>query len=68
MIGRLKPGISPAQAQSDANRVAQEIMRGYPAEMASLPSTLSCARYRATPCSSRVLSSALCSLLWRWSS
>ena len=36
MIGRLKPGISPAQAQSDANRVAQEIMRGYPAEMASL--------------------------------
>ena len=36
MIGRLKPGISPAQAQSDAERVAQEIMRGYPAEMASL--------------------------------
>jgi putative ABC transport system permease protein len=36
MIGRLKPGISPAQAQSDAQRVAQEIMRNYPAEMASL--------------------------------
>jgi putative ABC transport system permease protein len=36
MIGRLKPGISPTQAQSDAERVAQEIMRGYPAEMASL--------------------------------
>jgi putative ABC transport system permease protein len=36
MIGRLKPGLSPAQAQSDADRVAQEIMRGYPAEMASL--------------------------------
>ena len=36
MIGRLKPGISPAQAQSDADRVAQEIMRGYPAEMANL--------------------------------
>ncbi len=36
MIGRLKPGISPEQAQSDADRVAQEIMRGYPAEMASL--------------------------------
>jgi predicted permease len=36
MVGRLKPGISPAQAQSDAERVAQEIMRNYPAEMASL--------------------------------
>ncbi len=36
MVGRLKPGISPAQAQSDAERVAQEIMRGYPAMMASL--------------------------------
>jgi predicted permease len=36
MMGRLKPGISPAQAQSDAQRVAQEIMRNYPAEMASL--------------------------------
>ena len=35
MVGRLKPGISPAQAQSDAERVAQEIMRNYPAEMAS---------------------------------
>jgi putative ABC transport system permease protein len=36
MIGRLKPGISPAQAQSDANRVAREIMAGYPAEIANL--------------------------------
>jgi len=36
MIGRLKPGISPAQAQSDAERVAQDIMRGYPAMMANL--------------------------------
>jgi putative ABC transport system permease protein len=36
MVGRLKPGISPAQAQEDAQRVAQEIMRGYPAFMASL--------------------------------
>ena len=36
MVGRLKPGISPAQAQSDAQRVAQDIMRNYPAEMASL--------------------------------
>ena len=36
MVGRLKPGISAAQAQSDAERVAQQIMRGYPAMMASL--------------------------------
>ena len=36
MIGRLRPGITPAQAQSDADRVAQEIMRGYPAMMANL--------------------------------
>jgi predicted permease len=36
MVGRLMPGISPAQAQSDAQRVAQEIMRNYPADMASL--------------------------------
>jgi putative ABC transport system permease protein len=36
MVGRLKPGISPAQAQSDAETVAQEIMRNYPAEMTSL--------------------------------
>lgn len=36
MVGRLKPGISPQQAQSDANRVAQEIMAGYPAEIRNL--------------------------------
>ena len=36
MVGRLKPGISPAQAQEDAQRVAQQIMRNYPAFMASL--------------------------------
>jgi putative ABC transport system permease protein len=36
MVGRLKPGISPKQAQSDAERVAQETMRNYPAMMASL--------------------------------
>jgi predicted permease len=36
MVGRLKPGISSAQAQADAERVAQEIMRGFPAMMASL--------------------------------
>jgi putative ABC transport system permease protein len=36
MVGRLKPGVSASQAQSDAERVAQEIMRNYPAQMASL--------------------------------
>jgi predicted permease len=36
MVGRLKPGITAAQAESDAERVAQETMRGYPAFMASL--------------------------------
>ncbi len=36
MVGRLKPGVSPQQAQSDAESVAQEIMRNYPAQMASL--------------------------------
>jgi predicted permease len=36
MIGRLKPGITPTQAEADAARVAQEIMRGFPPPMASL--------------------------------
>ena len=36
MVGRLKRGISPEQAQSDAEHVAQETMRNYPAFMASL--------------------------------
>jgi predicted permease len=36
MVGRLKPGISSTQAQADAERVAQEIMRGFPAMIASL--------------------------------
>jgi putative ABC transport system permease protein len=31
MIGRLKPGISLAQGQQDAERVAQEIQRNFPA-------------------------------------
>jgi putative ABC transport system permease protein len=30
MVGRLKPGITPAQAQSDAERVAQQTMRTHP--------------------------------------
>jgi putative ABC transport system permease protein len=36
MVGRLKPGMTAAQAQADANRVAGEIMRGYPGFMAGL--------------------------------
>ena len=30
LVGRLKPGVTPTQAQSDAERVAQQIMRNYP--------------------------------------
>jgi len=36
MVGRLKPGITPAQAESDAQRVAVETMRNYPPFMASM--------------------------------
>jgi predicted permease len=36
MVGRLKPGITAEQAQSDAERVAQETVRDYPAYMRSL--------------------------------
>src|SRR6202042_2378348 len=30
MVGRLKPGVTPEQAASDAGRVAQETMRNFP--------------------------------------
>jgi len=36
MVGHLKPGITPAQAQSDAQLVAEETMRNYPGFMRSL--------------------------------
>jgi predicted permease len=36
MVGRLKPGVSAQQAQSDAETVAQEIMRHYPPIIANL--------------------------------
>jgi putative ABC transport system permease protein len=36
MVGRLKPGISPQQAQNDAERVVKDIMRNYPPMMAGL--------------------------------
>ena len=36
MVGRLKAGITTAQAQSDAERVARETMRSYPPFMSSL--------------------------------
>ena len=35
MVGRLKPGVSEAQARNDAGRVASETMRNYPAFMAA---------------------------------
>ncbi len=34
MVGRLKPGVTPSQAASDAGRVAKDIVRNYPAFMA----------------------------------
>ena len=34
MVGRLKEGVTPAQAVADASRVAAETMRNYPAYMA----------------------------------
>ena len=36
MVGRLKPGVSAKQAESDAETVAQEIMRNFPAMIANL--------------------------------
>jgi putative ABC transport system permease protein len=36
MVGRLKPGVTAAQALSDARAVAKETMRNYPAFMAGL--------------------------------
>ncbi len=36
MVGRLRPGVTPEKAQQDAERVAQEIMRDYPAFMSSM--------------------------------
>jgi predicted permease len=36
MVGRLKPGVSSKQAESDAGMVAQQIMGNYPAMMANL--------------------------------
>ena len=36
MVGRLKPGISPVQAQQDAEMVAQQIQKGFPGAMKSL--------------------------------
>ena len=36
MVGRMKPGITPEQAQSDAEHVAEATVRAYPAFMRSL--------------------------------
>jgi predicted permease len=35
LVGRLKPGVTPSQAQSDAELVAQQIMRTYPPEISN---------------------------------
>jgi putative ABC transport system permease protein len=35
MVGRLKPGVTAAAAEADANRVAQQIMRNYPPDEAN---------------------------------
>lgn len=35
LVGRLRPGVTPARAQSDAETVAQQIMRNYPADEAN---------------------------------
>ncbi len=36
MVGRLKPSVAAAQAEDDAEQVAMQTMRGYPASMGSL--------------------------------
>lgn len=36
LIGRLKDGVSVIQASQDADRVAQQVMRGFPANMAAI--------------------------------
>jgi putative ABC transport system permease protein len=36
MVGRLKPGVTAAQAQEDAEAIAQQIVKNYPAFMSSL--------------------------------
>ena len=33
LVGRLKPGVTPSQAQDDAEAVAQQIMRSYPSDI-----------------------------------
>jgi predicted permease len=35
MVGRMKPGVTAAQAEADANRVAKQIMRNYPPDEAN---------------------------------
>ena len=36
MVGRLKPGVTVAQAQDDMRRVAAEIMRSYPPDLSNI--------------------------------
>jgi hypothetical protein len=35
MVGRVKPGVTPAQAQQDAGNAAHEIMRNFPPALSS---------------------------------
>jgi MacB-like periplasmic core domain len=35
LVGRLKPGVTPSQAQDDAEQVAQQIMRTYPPDISN---------------------------------
>jgi predicted permease len=44
MVGRLKPGVSPAQAQQDEARVTADIVRGLPSAMSGLRLTAAVVR------------------------
>ncbi len=54
MVGRLKPGVTAEQAVSDAERVAQETMRNYPAFMAGFTFARWCGRCKRRRWSRRV--------------
>jgi hypothetical protein len=64
MVGRLKPGITPEQAQSDAERVAQATVRAYPASCAASIFMQPPNRYTRTRSIKPVLLCAPYSLPW----
>jgi hypothetical protein len=49
LVGRLKPGVTSALAQGDAERVAQQIMRGYPPMKPTFASIPWSTRYSKSP-------------------